>query len=591
MTIIKKLLFILSAQERNRAYLLILMIMIMGVLDMLGVASILPFMAVLTNPNLIETNYFLNSMYKFSIIFGVEDNQQFLFALGVLVFIILVLSLIFKAITTYAQLRFVHVREYTIGRKLIEGYLRQPYSWFLNRHSADIGKSVLSEVAHVISACIKPLMDIIAKGTLVILLIILLIVVDPKLAITTGLTIIMVYLLIFKLVKKYLNKIGNQRVESNEERFKVVLEAFGASKEIKVGGLEGVYIKLFSKAAKVFAVTQASAQVINQLPKIILEIFAFGGILLLILYKMTTTGNFNTAIPIISLYVFAGYRLLPAIQQIYASFSNMSFAGSSLDRLFDDFKNFQTFNKKDDVDKIVLNKMITLKNISYSYPNSSRSALKNISLNIPVNSTVGFVGATGSGKTTTVDIILGLLEAQKGTLEVDDKIITNQNSRSWQKSIGYVPQNIYLSDGTVEANIAFGQEINNINYEAVERAAKIANLHDFVIEELPNKYQTTIGERGVGLSGGQRQRIGIARALYHDPQVLILDEATSALDNETEQAVMEAVNNIDKDVTIILIAHRLNTVKNCDNIFKFKKGCLIGQGTFDEIISINKNDI
>ena len=563
----------------------------MALLDMIGVASILPFMAVLTYPSIFETKFFLYSMFEFSKIIGIENNQQFLFALGILVFITLLLSLLFKAFTTYFQVRLVMMREFSIGKRLVEGYLHQPYSWFLNRHSADLGKNILSEVGQVISFGLKPLMEIIAKVILVIMLIILLILVDPKLALIVGCTLLVAYYFIFNLVRKYLNRIGEERVKNNEKRFKVVTEAFGASKEVKLGGLERIYINLFSDSAKIFALTQASAFVINQIPRFILEAVAFGSILLLILYTMADTGSFNNVIPILSLYVFTGYRLLPAAQQIYASFTSMSFAGPSLDKLHDDLKNLKKFNENTEKNILTLSKKIILKNINYSYPNSSRTALNNINLIIPANSKVGFVGTTGSGKTTTVDIILGLLEAQKGTLEVDDTIITNQNTRAWQRSIGYVPQQIYLSDDTVEANIAFGQEIKNINKEAVEKAAKIANLHNFVIEELPNKYQTTIGERGVRLSGGQRQRIGIARALYHNPQVLILDEATSALDNETEEAVMEAVNNIGKNITIILIAHRLNTVKNCDIIFKLEKGRIVDQGSFESLINNNYNSI
>jgi ABC-type multidrug transport system fused ATPase/permease subunit len=210
-------------------------------------------------------------------------------------------------------------------------------------------------------------------------------------------------------------------------------------------------------------------------------------------------------------------------------------------------------------------------------------------LNISFNDTVGLVGATGSGKTTIVDIILGLLEAQKGTLEIDGKVITKHNTQSWQRSIGYVPQHIYLSDDTVAANIAFGQEPRDFDENKIQKASKIANLHEFVMHELPNQYQTTIGERGVRLSGGQRQRIGIARALYFNPQVLILDEATSALDNLTEKIVMDAVNNLSKHKTIILIAHRLSTVKKCDKIFLLEKGELKNEGTFDELININEN--
>jgi len=278
---------------------------------------------------------------------------------------------------------------------------------------------------------------------------------------------------------------------------------------------------------------------------------------------------------------------MPALQHIYAAFTSLTFISPSLNKLTDDIKNFKPFSKNQTKKALSLNKEITLKNIYYDYPEASRTALKNITLSIPAKKTVGLIGTTGSGKTTTIDIILGLLEAQKGTLEIDGQIITKENSRSWQQLIGYVPQHIYLPDDSITANIAFGVDPKDINQEAVEKASKIANLHEFIINELPEQYQTLIGERGVKLSGGQRQRIGIARALYHKPRVLILDEATSALDNKTEQAVMDAVDNFNKDTTIILIAHRLNTLKNCDIIFKLEKGQLHSQGNFNEILSSN----
>jgi ABC-type multidrug transport system fused ATPase/permease subunit len=304
---------------------------------------------------------------------------------------------------------------------------------------------------------------------------------------------------------------------------------------------------------------------------------------------MSELGSFNNSVPIVSLYAFAGYRLMPALQGVYSSFAQLTFSGPSIDKLYNDLKSFQPFNNKQEQGILSFDKEITLKNIHYDYRNASRTALKDININISAKTTIGLVGATGSGKTTIVDIILGLLEVQKGTLEVDGKVITQQNSRSWQRSLGYVPQNIFLSDDTVAANIAFGVNLKDINQDAVEKASKIANLHEFVLKELPNQYKTTIGERGIRLSGGQRQRIGIARALYHNPKVLILDEATSALDNLTEQAVMEAVNNLNKNITIILIAHRLNTIKKCDKIFLLEKGEIKDIGTFEELININEN--
>jgi len=279
---------------------------------------------------------------------------------------------------------------------------------------------------------------------------------------------------------------------------------------------------------------------------------------------------------------------MPALQQIYIAVTELRFAGPALDSLYFDLMSLKYQLPGPGQDSMALKETITLNQIQYSYPSAPQPALKNISLTIPARSTVGLVGTTGSGKTTTVDLILGLLDVQEGTLAVDGQVITEHNKRAWQRAIGYVPQQIYLADDTVAANIAFGIQAKDIDQAAVERAAKIANLHDFVVNELPQQYQTTVGERGVRLSGGQRQRIGIARALYHTPQVLILDEATSALDNLTEQAVMEAVHNIGHEITIILIAHRLSTVKACDTIFLLEKGLLKGQGTFEQLIRSNE---
>lgn len=574
----KKLLFLLTPGERKSAGLLIIMIMIMALLDLIGIASILPFVTVLTNPGLIETNIILSNMFQASNIFGVNNSQQFLFALGILVFALFIISITFKVFTTYVQVRFVSMREYSIGKRLLEGYLYQPYSWFLSRHSADLGKNILSEVSQVIVYGMNPLIELISKGFVTIALITLIIIVDPKLALIVGTLLAGCYVSLFYLVRTYVIRIGKESLKNNELRFTAINNALGAAKEIKLGGLELNYIKLFLKPSLIFAKAQASSQVITQLPRFILEAIAFGGMLLLILVVMAKSGSFNNALPIISLYVFTGYRLIPAFQQIYAAFTQLSFVGASLDKLYDDIKNLKSSIKNQDKGILPFNKTIDLKNIYYDYPNTSRTALKDITLRIPVNSIIGFVGQTGSGKTTLIDIILGLLEPQKGTLEIDGKVITKQNLRSWQRSIGYVPQYIHLSDETIAANIAMGIEPKDINFDLVKRASKIANLHDFIVNELPKQYQTTIGERGVRLSGGQRQRIGIARALYHNPQVLILDEATSALDNQTEKAVMDAVNNLSKDITIILIAHRLNTVKNCDIIFKLDKGRLVSQG-------------
>ena len=584
---IKKLLFILAPKLQKKARLLIVMILIMALLDMIGVASILPFISVLTDPSLVDTNKVLITMFQVSQKLGVDDKQQFLFALGILFFLTIVFSISFKAITNYFQIRFGAMCEHLIAKRLVEGYLHQPYSWFLNRNSSELAKNILSQVGLVVGGFIQPLMELIAKGMVVIALVTLLIIANPKVALIITFFVGTSYGLLYYFVGKYLNKLGKKNLLNNKLRFSIINEAFSGAKEVKVSSLEDKYVKRFSETAENLVKSGALALVIKQLPRFILEIILFAGILLLILYMMSQKSDFLGVLPIITLFLFAGYRLMPAAQQAYASFSQLKFIGPSIDNLYIDLKNLRKDNLNFNQDIIPPNKMITLKNLYFNYPNTSRSALKNINLTIPLNTKVGLVGVTGSGKTTIVDVILGLLESSKGTLDVDGQIITKHNAKAWQRYIGYVPQNIYLSDASISANIAFGKEPKEINQENVEKASKIASLHEFVINELPEQYNTIIGERGIRLSGGQRQRIGIARALYHKPKILILDEATSALDNQTEEAVMDAINNLNKEITIILIAHRLNTVKNCDVVFQFKNGELVSKGKFDEIFDKN----
>ena len=581
---LQKLLYLLNPTERKNLTFLLIMIIITALLEMIGVVSIMPFVAVLSNPNLIDTNIFLKKIFTISKIFGIKSNEEFLFVLGTFVFIFLIISLIFKSITLYAQVRFTQMRQYSISKRLIEGYLHQPYSWFLSQNRADLGKTILSEVDEIIAYSLKPVLEIISKSAIVLTIITLLILVDPKIAIASGIFIFMTYGIIFYCLKNLLAKLGSERLKNNEIRFRTVGEAFGAAKEVKISGLEKSFIRLFSITAEIIARNIAKSEAIGILPRFILETIAIGGILILILITTTSSGNINLVIPILSLYLFAAYRLMPAIQQIYMSFTRLKFASPTLDKVINDLKNLKPKNINLKQENLKFSKKICLNNVYYNYPNSERTVLKNINLSIFKNSCVGFIGQTGCGKTTIIDIILGLLDPQKGTLEIDEQIITEQKKRSWQRSIGYVPQQIFLSDNTIEANIAFGVEPKEINHDLVKKVSKIANLYEFIEGELPDQYKTNVGDHGIKLSGGQRQRIGIARALYHNPEVLIFDEATSALDNETEKVVMDAIYKLRKDLTIILIAHRLNTLKNCDIVFKLDKGRLIKQGKYNEFI-------
>jgi ABC-type multidrug transport system fused ATPase/permease subunit len=580
---LKKILYFLNPSEKKHFLLILIMTLIMSLINLLGVASIMPFLYILVNPSIIETNLYLNVFFEFSSIIGITNKEDFIFLFGILVLSLLIFSIAFKALTTYLQIRFVQMQEYSISKRLVETYLSQPYSWFLDQNSAALGKSILSEANLIKSQVLYPFIILITNILVASSLIVLLFFVDYKLTLIIGVILGGSYLLIFNFSRNFLTRIGKDRLEANNLRFKSISEAFGASKEIKLSRLEKFYIERFSYPALVFAKHLASAQIISQIPRFIIEMIVFGGMMMLVLYLISKSNNFYDAIPIIALYAFAGYRLLPSLQSIYSSNTSLKFSKPALNAIYSDLKKIKINKLGQDQNLIQFKKSIKLKNINYRYPNSSRTILKNINLKIPYGAVVGLVGPTGCGKTTTVDIIIGLLENQEGILEVDDQIITKNNLRSWQSLIGYVPQNIYLSDDTIASNIAFGQKLKDIDQHLVEKAAKVANLNEFITNELPDNYQTVVGERGTRLSGGQRQRLGIARAIYNNPKVLILDEATSALDSETERETMKAINNLSKEITIIIIAHRINTLKKCDIIYKLDKGEVKTMGTYDEL--------
>lgn len=583
----RKLLFLFLIDGRKPAIYLLFLTIVVAFVDLLGIASILPFMTVLSNPSVIETNSIFKSLYETSTFFGAENQNSFVFILGLFLFMILLISLATKALAMYAQVKFVQKSEYNISKTLIESYIQQPYAWFLNRHSADLGKNILSEVNHIISYGIRPLIELISKTIIVISILVLLIIINPKLTLMICLNLGLAYGSAFFVARKYLKLIGGIRVKNNKLRFMSINEIFNAIKEIKIKNLEKFYTQSFSNYSKKYVKTLANSQIISQIPRFILEAVVFGGIILIILLTNYKTGDFTNQLPVLSLYIFAGYRLMPGLQQIYASLTQLAFINDLLNKIYYDLQNKELYHndKNDSCNKISFQKKIILKKVYYNYPYAKQTALIDLELIIPAKSKVGIIGTTGSGKTTLIDIILGLLEPKSGTLQVDGRVINKKNIKNWQQLIGYVPQHIYLSDDTIEANIAFGKETKDVNKDLLENVSKIARLHNFILDTLPNQYKTKIGEQGVRLSGGQRQRIGIARALYNNPKLLILDEATSALDVKTEKDVMDGINKSSKDITIITIAHRLDTLKNYDIIFKLENGQIIESGSFDKVIN------
>ncbi|MCG5541871.1 MULTISPECIES: ABC transporter ATP-binding protein [unclassified Halorhodospira] len=590
----RKIRDLLDARERRNAVVLFGMMLVMGLLEAVGVASVMPFIAVVSNPEVVETNNYLNAVYTG---LGFTSTDTFLIFLGGGVFVLVVGSLAFKAVTHWAMARFTHMRNHTISSRLLRGYLGRPYSFFLNRHSADLGKSVLSEVGQVINNALMPAVNLLAHGIVAFFLIALVVAVNPVVAMVAVLVLGGAYGLIYWVLRRYIGRIGALRVKANQERFQVAQEALGGIKDVKVLGLENGYIRGFAGPASRFARVQATNQIINQVPQFALQGLVLGGMIVLLLVLLAAEGGeLSNVLPLIALYAFAGTRLMPALQQVYGALAKLRFGQPALEALHRDLveteqagvsANAKVRAETDEV--LPLTESIALDGIVYTYPQAEQPALNHLSLTIPARTTVGLVGSTGAGKTTAVDLILGLLEPQQGHLMIDSQPVSGEGLRAWQRNIGYVPQSIFLTDDTVAANIAFGVSPERIDPAAVERAARIAELHDFVVSEMPQGYDTLVGERGVRLSGGQRQRIGIARALYHDPEVLVLDEATSALDNLTEKAVMDAVHNLGNRKTIIMIAHRLSTVRECDRIYVLNHGELEAQGTYDELVESHDN--
>jgi ABC-type multidrug transport system fused ATPase/permease subunit len=587
---LKKVLDLLDARDRRQALLLLVMILVMALLETTSVASVMPFVGVLTHPGLVESNKYLSAAYHW---LEFRSVDQFILFLGLLMFAVTIGSTAFKALTSWATLRFTNMRQYSLSRRLCKIYLARPYDWFLDRHSADLSKSVLFEVAQVVSGALLQGMQLIAQATLAILVIALLVSVNARLAMTVTMILGAMYGFIVLVSRRYLKRIGEERVRANGERFRIFNETFSGIKEVKLLGLEEFFLNRFAEPSRLLADRTTAGQMLNQLPQYAIQATAVSVVLVIILYNLALHGSNYGALPLLALYAVAGYRLLPALQRVYQSISSIRFTQAAVDSIHRDWMHrltnatIRNQRSPSSDESIHLRQRLDLQNASYRYPSGNALALRDITMSVPVGSMVGFVGRTGSGKTTAADLMLGLLEPTTGQLLVDDTPITSANKRTWQRSVGYVPQHVFIADDTVTANIALGVAVNEIDERAVERVARIANLHDFVAEELKDGYRTTLGERGARLSGGQRQRVGIARALYRDPDLLIMDEATSALDNITERMVIDAVADLHGQKTMILVAHRLTTVRRCDIIFVFDQGRIVASGTYDELLDGN----
>jgi ABC-type multidrug transport system fused ATPase/permease subunit len=564
----------------------------MAFLDVVGLISVMPFLALLGNPESLHNNSLLFGVYKGIRYFGINSTDEILFVLGIISFLLILVSSSFRIFANYKINMAIEMLRLTLGTRTLKITLSRPYIYFLDKHSGDLSKSVLADVDQAIINVIRPVINMVAYTFVLLAIILVLFIVSPKITILTGILYFSLYAIIFKLIKKKLSYYGDIITNQNGKRFVASNEAFTGIKIIKMLNCEDSYVKHFEKPSLTYCKNTANYQTTIQIPNYLIEAVIFGTLLLISLVLMSQYGGagtkaFSQVLPTLGLFAFAAYRLKSSLQFIFNGFSSIRYGKAIVKKLHD-----VTFDKSsvsrlscNHIRKIFFNKFIEIKNLSFTYPNTGKLSVDNINFRIAKGTSIGIVGSTGAGKTTLVDITLGLLRPQKGGINVDGVVVDDETIASWQALLGYVPQEIFLTDSSIYENIAFGIPFNQIDKSKVIECAKMAQIHNFINEELENGYETFVGERGVRLSGGQRQRIGIARSLYNDPEILVFDEATSALDGLTEKSVMHAIEKLAGKKTIIIIAHRIGTVKNCDQIVYLENGKTLATGNFEGLIN------
>ena len=587
--VIKQLVGLIAKSERLSFFKLLVVICIVAIFDSFGVFSIMPFIALVSNPQIISENEYAQLIYS---TFNISSINQFLVVAGTSVFFLLIFSLVLKSASLFYQFKFSYRQEHLLSSKLFERYLSKSYEWHAQNNGSELSRQILSEISVVVHQGIMPAIFLIAQVFNVIFIALVLMLVDLQSTVILSVTTFCLYGLILLIFSKRLKKHANERLQFNSIRFKMVNEAFPALRELKIYRVEDYFLNQFSKSTDGYSTSLTMLQTIGQLPRFVLEGAAFGGLVLFIVIMIVNGREIAELLPILSLYIFAGYRLMPAAQQIYNSVSLLRFIAPSLEKIHADYSELspqRIIDEKQPEFRSPLSSppSIRIIGLSYGYPNTSIPAINNISTNIEAGDIVAIIGPSGSGKSTLVDLLAGLLEPSKGQILYEVSCSSSDTSSKSTYRVGYVPQEIYLTDTSIKSNIAFGEMANEIDFDRVVQSAKMVGIHDFIVNSLDQNYETMVGEAGARLSGGQRQRIGIARALYQQPSVLIFDEATSALDIAMEKELLKTITKLKQKVTIIIIAHSIETMKKIDNIIMIERGSLVIQGSFKDLIKTN----
>ena len=578
---------LLTPSQRKQFYVLQILIVIMTFVEILSILSIAPFMALIGDISILEKDNLLASLYlKFNL-----DEYEFVFYTGIFVLFSLTIAAIVSMYIAWCLAMFAPKIGAEIAHRLYSYYLDKDLLFHASGSSSYLTKKIAIETERVYQGILSPLMQMNARIVLVFSIVFIMFLYDPIVIIISSIVFSTAYIILFKFVRTRLEKNGQNISNMLSERFRLMSDSFGGIKDVLLLGRSNNFKKIFSITSNKLANSEGNNIAMGLVPRYFMELLAFGAMIVLVLYLIKTSqGDLSLILPIISVYALAGMKLLPALLLIYSCAATVKGNLSAYEAIHEDLKNTKFANIpliKDGRNVEFKNNEICLKEVTFTYPGRKNPTLQNLSLTIKSKAVVGFVGTSGSGKSTLIDIITGLIIPEKGLVTIGGVTLLKQNLRQWQNKIGYVPQTIFLTEGTIAENIAFGIPKELIDYVQVKKALKLANLEELV-SKLDDGVYSKVGERGVQISGGQRQRIGIARMLYYKTEVLVFDEATSALDGITEKTIMDAIHDFTGQKTLIIIAHRLKTVQKCDEIFMMEKGCIVDVGTYQYLLENNE---
>lgn len=578
---------LLTPNQRKRFYLLQFLVILMAFMEIIGVASIIPFMALVGDMTQLQQETFYAQVYQAS---GIESESEFVVILGIGVVVTLFVSGTISLFTTWRLCMFGTQLGTELSTRLYTHYIKQNWLFHASVNSAKLTKKIVNETNRVSGGIILPLMQMNARVVFTLFMVISIFIYDPRVAIVGLSVFAIVYLILFKIVKRSLERNGKAISQIFSKRYRLNNEGFGGIKDLLLLGRGDNFIESFNQTSKSLAHSQGTINALAQVPRYFIELVAFGSMMTITLYLISSyDGNLGMILPTLSLYTLAAFKLLPAIQNIYANVAAIKGNIAAFESIHDDLiwsSKPKALIQESKQSFLRVKHQISLNNITFTYPDKTKSTLQKINMSILANSVIGIVGPSGSGKSTLINILLGLIEPQQGEMKIDNTILNYKNRRSWQNTIGFVAQDIFLSDRSIAENVAFGISKNEINLDKVKKALELSHLTE-LLQSLEKGIYTPVGERGVKLSGGQSQRIGIARALYHEAEILVFDEATSSLDGISERRVMDAIHEFGGQKTIIMIAHRIKTVQNCNKIFYIDKGRVVDQGTYKELIERN----